>query len=93
MDQNRKIQSSWTVQEKFDIYFSVLFNCYCQNLMSSRDTGHHLQGFRNSSKGWEGGGIRNYGGEDFLPNEKNLRRCDFWQFEPSSKLKKAFCEC
>ena len=55
MDQNRKIQSSWTVQEKFDIYFSVLFNCYCQNLMSSRDTGHHLQGFRNSSKEWEGG--------------------------------------
>ena len=38
------------------------------------ETGHHLQGFLNSSKGW---GIENFDGEDFLPGEGNLRRCDF----------------
>ena len=80
MKQNREVQSNWTVQEKFDIYFSVFFNCYCQNLIDCRYTGHHLHGFLNSSKWWEGGSwgeIRNSDGEDFLPGAGNLRRCDF----------------
>ena len=57
--------------------FQFFLTVITKKLMSWRDTGHHLQGFRNSSKGWEGGGIRNYVGEDFLPNERNLRRCNF----------------
>ena len=55
----------------------MFFNCYWQNL-SWRDTGHHLQVFLNSRKGWWWGG----GGLEILME----------QLEPFSKLKAAFCE-
>ena len=58
------------------LLFSV-FNCYWQNL-SWKDTGHHLQGFLNSRKGWWWW----VGGLEILMG----------QFEPFSKLKTAFCE-
>ena len=38
--QYRKIQYNWTGKEKFSIYFCMFFNCYCQSLISSRETGH-----------------------------------------------------
>ena len=40
LKQNREIQKNWTGQVKFDIYFCVFFDCYCQNLISGRDTWH-----------------------------------------------------
>ena len=36
----REIQWNWTGQEKFDIYFGMFFDCYCQSLISGRETGH-----------------------------------------------------
>ena len=27
--------------ENFDIYFCLLFHCYCQSFISGRETGHH----------------------------------------------------
>ena len=40
LEQNREIQSNWTGQEKFDIYFCLFFDCYCQSLISGGETGH-----------------------------------------------------
>ena len=42
----------WTLNRQAKISLRTFLNCYWQNLMSWRDTGHHLQGFLNSSKGW-----------------------------------------
>ena len=33
-DEKEKLGKNWTGQEKFDIYFCVFFDCYCQGLMS-----------------------------------------------------------
>ena len=40
LEQNREIQENWTGQEKFDICFCVLFECYCQSLICWRETGY-----------------------------------------------------
>ena len=40
LEQNREIQWNWTGQENSDIYFCVLLDCYCQSLVSGRETGH-----------------------------------------------------
>ena len=34
LEQNREIQSYWTGKEKFDIHFSVIFDCYCSSHIS-----------------------------------------------------------
>ena len=78
LEQNRAILSNWTVEEKFNIYFSMFFNCCCKILISSKDTGRHLQGFQNSSVGWVRGGepenLQEEGRGYFLQSEANLRR-------------------
>ena len=33
------IQWNWSGQEKFDVYFWVFFDCYCQSLLSGGETG------------------------------------------------------
>ena len=38
LEQNAEILWSWTGKEKFGIYFCVVFNCYCQSLISRRET-------------------------------------------------------
>ena len=40
---NRTRSTQW--QEKFDIYFCVLFDCCCQSLISGRKTGHQIWEF------------------------------------------------
>ena len=40
LQQNREIHQNWAGQEKFHIYFCVVFDCYCQSLISGRKTGH-----------------------------------------------------
>ena len=40
LEQNREIQRNWSGKEKFDIYFRVFFDCYCQRWISGRKTGH-----------------------------------------------------
>ena len=35
------IQSNWTRQENFDIYFCVVFYCYYQSLISAKETGYY----------------------------------------------------
>ena len=39
LEKNREIQYNWTGLEKFDIYFCVFSDCYCQSLISGRDAG------------------------------------------------------
>ena len=37
-EQNRGLQENCTGQEKFDMYFCVSSDCYCQSLVSVRET-------------------------------------------------------
>ena len=57
---------TWSKQWKHEF---VKYVKYFQNAMSWRNTGYHLRGFLNSSKGWEGGVV---GGESEIPLEKIL---------------------
>ena len=38
-NKNTEIQQNRTIQEKFDIYFCVFFNCYYQSLITGGETG------------------------------------------------------
>ena len=40
LEQFKEIQENWTGLENFDIYFCVLFDCYCQSLISGSEAGH-----------------------------------------------------
>ena len=35
-EQSREIPKSWTVQEKFDVYFCMFFDWYCQSIIPGR---------------------------------------------------------
>ena len=39
MGHNKEIQQKWKRLKNVDICFSVIFNCYDQNLISGRETG------------------------------------------------------
>ena len=39
LERNGEIRWNWTGQGKFDIYFCVFFDCYCQSLASEKGTG------------------------------------------------------
>ena len=34
LEQKKEFQSNWAGAENFNVYFCVLFDCYCQNLIS-----------------------------------------------------------
>ena len=36
LEQSQEIQQNWTGLQRFNIYFSVSFDCYCQSLISQR---------------------------------------------------------
>ena len=38
-ERDGEVQSSWTWQEIFDIYFCVFCDCYRQSLISGKETG------------------------------------------------------
>ena len=39
ISKKNEVQQNWTEQENFDMYFYLFFNCFCQGVVSGRETG------------------------------------------------------